>query len=129
MELPQVAITSGIPYSAIRGYGAGRAGPTPERLRTLADALQLPTTELAPPRKRVTLPEPRWHTGLTVVQVERAGYSLSHTRPVPSGVSPITETSRWSAAPETEEEAARQAWDGARAEHVDHAERSRGGAE
>jgi len=123
LTLQQVAIKSGIPYSAIRSYSAGRASPTPERLLKLASTLQLRTTELAPLREPATLHELRWHTGLTVGELAaRAGYSLSHTRLVLSGVSPIIEAARWSAALETDEEQVFRAWNAARAEHAEPAD-------
>ncbi|MEU7230046.1 hypothetical protein [Streptomyces chrestomyceticus] len=54
---------------------------------------------------------------MTVPQLaKRVGYSVSHTRLVLSGVSPITEPARWTKALAVDEAQLRRAWTAARAE-------------
>ncbi|WP_433860376.1 hypothetical protein [Streptomyces kronopolitis] len=54
---------------------------------------------------------------MTVEQLAaQVGYSVSHTRLVLSGVSPITEPARWTKALKTTEHQLQRAWRAARAE-------------
>ncbi|MBV9026446.1 MAG: helix-turn-helix transcriptional regulator [Streptomycetaceae bacterium] len=120
--LQQVSVRSGIPYSAVRSYSAGGASPTAARLVQLAQALEVPTTELAPLSKDPTLHELRWHMGLTVAQLAGyVDYSLSHTSAVLSGAVPITEPARWSKALGTTQRAVKAAWEASRSQQAEDA--------
>ncbi|MFF1792825.1 hypothetical protein ACFVXQ_01040 [Kitasatospora sp. NPDC058263] len=104
----------------MRSYSAaGGASPTAGRLVTLATALRVPTTELAPLTKEPTLHELRWHTGLTVIELAgRVGYSVSHTSNVLAGAVPMTDPPRWAAVLGVSAKRAARSWDAARAEQV-----------
>ncbi|WP_078630538.1 helix-turn-helix domain-containing protein [Streptomyces roseochromogenus] len=57
--LHQISVRSGIPHSAVRSYSRGGSSPSPARLVQLAQALDVPTTALAPLSQAPTLNELR----------------------------------------------------------------------
>lgn len=121
LTLQQLAITAGVSYSALLSYRSGAAKPSPSRLVAIAEALAVPSTDLAPLRPNPTLHELRWHSGLTVAQLAAAaGYSVSHTRLVLAGVNPITAPAAWAKALQVKNDSdLMRAWEAARAEQVE----------
>jgi transcriptional regulator with XRE-family HTH domain len=114
--LEQLAATADLSYGAVAAYAAGSVTPSPEVLVRLADALGVPTTDLAPLSDQPSLHELRWHAGLTVAELAHAvGLSRDYVSRILRGAVEITQPDRWAAALNTTQAAVTDAWNTAHA--------------
>ncbi|MFY0409740.1 LuxR C-terminal-related transcriptional regulator [Solicola sp. PLA-1-18] len=95
----QLAAIAGLPAASVGAFGRGVAAPTPAGLVSLAAALRVTTTDLAPMSEHPSLHELRWHTGHSVTSLAQVlGFSAGQVGAVMGGRAPMTNPDRWARA-------------------------------
>lgn len=110
--LAQTAAAAGLHSQTVRQYAAGTISPGPAALVALANALGVPTTDLAPLQDPPRLHELRWHVGLTVADfAAEVHMSTAYTSSILRGEAPITNPTRWAEVLGVDEDLLRRSWE------------------
>ncbi|MFY0409788.1 helix-turn-helix domain-containing protein [Solicola sp. PLA-1-18] len=116
----QLAIHADLSGTAVHTYASGRHTPPPSALVALAAALEVPTTELAPPPDPPRLFDLRFHAGHSVESLAQAlGMAASHTGVILRGSARITEPGKWADVLGVDEATVQKAWQASRRETAD----------